>query len=83
MNLKSWIIHSLWRLIETWPATVRNLLKSSPLSPIWNAGHHLGSKVTFNPNSEVGTVLGSGAGFQPALSGKQGWKNLPLLPGGN
>jgi hypothetical protein len=37
----------------------------------------------FNPNSDVGTVMRSGAGFQPVISGKQGWKNLPQLPGGN
>jgi hypothetical protein len=39
--------------------------------------------VVLNPNSEVGTVLGSGAAFQPAISGKPYWKNLPQLPGGN
>jgi hypothetical protein len=36
-----------------------------------------------NPNSEAGTALVSGAGFQPAVSGKQSGKNLPQLFGGN
>jgi hypothetical protein len=34
-------------------------------------------------NSEVRTALISGAGFQPAVSGKQFGKNLPQLLGSN
>jgi hypothetical protein len=31
----------------------------------------------------VKSICPSGAGFQPAISGKQGWKNPSQLPGGN
>jgi hypothetical protein len=40
-------------------------------------------KQPFNPNSEAGTALVGGAGFQPVMSGKQFGKNLPQLPGSN
>jgi hypothetical protein len=35
------------------------------------------------PNSEAGTASVSGAGFQPAASGKQFGKNIPQILGGN
>jgi hypothetical protein len=40
-------------------------------------------KQPFNPNSEAGTALVGGAGFQPVMSGKQFGKNLPQLLGSN
>ena len=36
-----------------------------------------------NPNSEAGTALVSGVGFQPAVFGEQFKKNLPQLLGSN